>query len=562
MKKQVLKTTFASIAVAAVLTSCGSSALKSAKKMEPLNNDVSDMPKKVTSLEKEELKEWPMMDMNADTVPGMSVHKAYDEIIKDHEGKSVVVAVLDAGVDVEHEDLKDVAWVNKKETADNEKDDDENGFVDDIHGWNFLGDITEDNLEYTRLVRKLKPKYEDKTESQIAEEDLKEYKLYKRALEEYEDELNQAKQQQAQYGQMKMAIENSAKLVAEELDKDKKDITPEDLKNIDSDDDNVAQAQGMLNNIFTQSGAENSGKILEELSEADDYFATKLDYHLNLEFEPRKVLGDDEDDIEDNKYGDNRVGGVTDDKEEILHGTHVAGIIGATRNNDIGMDGVANNVELMAIRSVSEGDEYDKDIALGIRYAVDNGAKIINMSFGKYYSPHKEWVIDAIKYAEKHDVLLVNAAGNESNDLDTIRSYPNDEWPGQEEIVENMITVGALNVTHDESLVAPFSNYGKSAVDVFAPGMEIYATTPLDEYEFLQGTSMAAPNVAGIAAMIRSYFPKLSAKEVKEIIMESGITTDIEVNVPGDQAKKPFNELSKSGKMANLYNALILAAQK
>ena len=254
-------------------------------------------------------------------------------------------------------------------------------------------------------------------------------------------------------------------------------------------------------------------------------------------------------------YGNNDVEGP-----DAGHGTHVAGIVAAIRNNDIGMNGVANNAEIMVLRAVPDGDEYDKDIALAIRYAVDNGAKVINTSFGKYYSPNPEWVWDAIKYAAEKDVLIVNAAGNEGYDLDTIMVYPNDQQKSGEEISNTFITIGALAPDYGSEMVANFSNYGKTSVDVFAPGVKIWSTTPLNTYEYLQGTSMAAPAVAGVAATIRSYYPSLSAAQVKQILMDSGLTSNTPVVLGGDPSNtKGFKNASVSGKMVNLYNALILA---
>jgi cell wall-associated protease len=240
----------------------------------------------------------------------------------------------------------------------------------------------------------------------------------------------------------------------------------------------------------------------------------------------------------------------------------VAGIIAAQRGNGIGMDGVAQNVEIMVVRAVPDGDEYDKDVALAIRYAVDNGAKVINTSFGKGYSQNPEWVWDAIKYAGKKDVLIVNAAGNDGLDLDITTSYPNDQNGTGAEMSDNFITIGALNYKYGEEMVATFSNYGATSVDLFSPGVKIWSTTPLDTYEYLQGTSMASPNVAGVAAMIRSYYPKLSAKQVKQVLMDSGLHTSTPVIVGGEESNiQPFDAISKSGNTANLYNALIMASK-
>ncbi len=573
MRNRILKTTFASFGAAALLVSCGP-ALKNLKH-EPLKNDVSGMPEKQVKLEEEQLKDWPHMNMVSDTVPGISTKKAYEEIIKNHKGKTVIVGVLDSGVDVHHEDLVDALWINEKEIEGNGIDDDGNGYIDDIYGWNFLGDAVHDNLEFVRILKKLQPKYKGKSEEEISAADQEEYELYLSAKEEYEKEekeanqiIKQIEQNKGQYQQTKTMLTAAVDLVKKASDLD--NLTLEDIEKIESDDNDVNQAKGLLSNMMLQAGADNTEEIIKELDNADEqmesaveYYQDKLKYHLNLEYDGREIVGDDVDDINDNVYGNNDVTGPTEDKDDILHGTHVAGIIAAVRDNDIGMDGVASNVQIMSLRAVPDGDEYDKDIALGIRYAVDNGAKIINMSFGKYFSTHPEWVNDAIKYAAEHDVLLVKAAGNDSKDLDENRVYPNDQWPGQEEeIADNVIVVGALSPSYGENLVAPFSNYGKKNVDVFAPGVQIWATTPLNKYKFLQGTSMAAPEVAGIAAVIRSYFPKLTAAQVKQVIMDSGIKTDQEVILGENQdIKKPFSEASVSGRMANLYNALIMASK-
>ena len=180
--------------------------------------------------------------------------------------------------------------------------------------------------------------------------------------------------------------------------------------------------------------------------------------------------------------------------------------------------------------------EYDKDIALGIRYAVDNGAKVINGSFGKYFSPHKEWVQDALKYAAKKDVLVIFAAGNDAKDLDVINKYPSDSYDGAPEVSDNVLIIGALNATYSSNMVAPFSNYGKKNVDVFAPGMQI-------------------------AALIRSYYPKLSAAQVKQIIILSGTPLKNAVLAGEDQHDANFAEISKSGRIVNAYNALLMASK-
>jgi subtilisin family serine protease len=310
----------------------------------------------------------------------------------------------------------------------------------------------------------------------------------------------------------------------------------------------------MFSNILAKS---DKAAFDKKIGDYKDYVYGQLNYNLNVDFDGRSIVGDNPDDLTDTKYGNNNVIGPV--AKEAKHGTHVAGIIAQVRDNNLGGDGVATNARIMAVRAVPNGDEYDKDIALGIRYAVDNGAKVINGSFGKYFSPHKEWVQDALKYAAEKDVLVIFAAGNDSKDLDVENKYPSDSYDGAPEISNNVLIIGALNVEYGSKMVAPFSNYGQRNVDIFAPGMKIYATTPENTYEYLQGTSMASPNVAGVAALIRSYYPKLTAAQVKQVIMESGISLKNEVKVGEDQHKANFSTVSKTGKIVNAYNALILA---
>ncbi|MDT0647254.1 S8 family peptidase [Zunongwangia sp. F260] len=546
---------FLAVTAAAMLSACGSTAPRLVS--TPIER-IDSIPLKVTDLSEAQLKNWSAADLRYDTIPGMSVNRAYDEIIQNHKGKTVIVGVIDSGVDIEHEDLQNIIWTNSDEIPGNNRDDDKNGYVDDIHGWNFLGDALEENMEYVRIYKRLKPKYEGKPASSISTADRQEFILYQRSKEEYNKELTEVNQNKQQYIQIREQLTAAHQAVSKKLGKE--DYSKAELSAFQPEDQQMAQYKGMLAQIQNNVN-ENIPEALEELDEAIDYYDTRLDSHLNLDLDGRAVVGDNSYDITDTDYGNNDVDGPTPDKENVKHGTHVAGIIAAQRNNNIGIDGVANNVEIMAIRAVPDGDEYDKDIALAIRYAVDNGAKIINTSFGKYFSTNPEWVMDELRYAAENDVLIVNAAGNESIDLDQTMVYPNDQSPEvPEEISNSFLTVGALNFEYGSELVSGFSNYGRTNVDVFAPGSKIWSTTPNNEYEFLQGTSMAAPAVSGVAAMIRSYYPKLKAAQVKEIIMQSGLSTATMVLI-GEQGQstKNFNELSKSGKMVNMYNAFILA---
>ncbi|MDT0675389.1 S8 family peptidase [Autumnicola musiva] len=543
------------VTAAAMLTACGSTAPRLVS--TPIEK-IDSIPLKVQPLTEVQLKDWSGADLQTDTIPGMSVRKAYNEIIQNKKGKTVIVGVIDSGVDIEHEDLDAVIWTNSDEIPGNNKDDDNNGYVDDIHGWNFLGDAVKENLEYVRIFKRLKPKYEGKTASSISTADREEFIMYQRAKDEYQKEMGEVQQNLQQYQQIQEQLVAAHAAVSNRLGKE--NYTKDELSAMEASTQQMAQYKGMLGQI--QNNVDESiPDALQELADTIDYFENRLSSHFNLELDGRAVVGDDPYDITDTDYGNNDVDGPTEDKEDVTHGTHVAGIIAAERNNSIGINGVANNVKIMAVRAVPDGDEYDKDIALAIRYAVDNGAKVINTSFGKYFSPNPEWVIDALKYAAENDVLIVNAAGNESIDLDQNRVFPNDQYPeAPEEISDSFLTVGALNFEYGSGLVSGFSNFGKTNVDVFAPGSKIWSTTPNNEYEFLQGTSMASPAVAGVAAMIRSYYPKLSAAQVKSIIMNSGLSTGTMVMV-GEQGQstKNFSELSTSGKMVNLYNALILA---
>ena len=548
---------FLSLLAAGIITGCSSTAPKVVS--TPVKN-IDSIPLKVRDLSDAELQNWTNKDLMQDTIPGMSVDRAYAEIIKKNRPSPVIVGVVDSGVDIDHEDLKNVIWTNTDEIPGNGKDDDNNGYIDDIHGWNFLGDAVAENMEYARIYNDLKPKYEGKSESSISTADREEFALYKSAKAEYEKEYNESIQTRDQYLQIREQIVTAHNAVSKEIGTE--DYTKEQLADFKPGNDQMNQYKSILSQIQYNVN-ENIPEALEELDDAIEYYKGRLSTHFNLDLNGRAVVGDDPYDITDTDYGNNEVSGPEADKKNAKHGTHVAGIIAADRSNEIGLKGVSNNARILVVRAVPDGDEYDKDIALGIRYAVDNGAKVINTSFGKYFSTNPEWVIDAIEYAAENDVLIVNAAGNEGLDLDTKRVYPNDQDPSNTtEVADNFLTVGALNYEYGSGLVANFSNYGKSNVDVFAPGTKIWSTTPNDEYEYLQGTSMASPAVAGIAAIIRGYYPQLSAKQVKQVIMDSGLTTNATVIVGGDKSNtKKFEGLSTSGKMANLYNALILADQ-
>ena len=493
---------------------------------------------KRTALKEADLNRWSHLDIIKDTIPGMSVDKAYAELLKNKKGQIVIVGIVDSGVDIEHEDLKAVVWTNKKEIPANGIDDDKNGYIDDIHGWNFLGNSTKENSEYERI---------------IVNKNLVDEAVYLEAKALNDKKIVEAVNGKAKTEEMAKDVAKADEVLTKHFGKPGYSI--EEVNAISSTDASVAKSQKIFQRAYS-----NDFTILDYYK----YFQEKLEGYNkvingeNLKTNYRKVVGDNPEDITDTKYGNNNVMGP--DKKEILHGTHVAGIVAQVRHNNLGGDGIANNVRILTVRAVPDGDEYDKDIALGIRYAVDNGAKIINGSFGKSFSPHKQWVYDAIKYAESKDVLIVHAAGNDAKDIDVANNYPNDSDDKKTEFADNLITIGALNYDYGNKVVAGFSNFGKINVDVFAPGVKIYATTPNNTYKLLQGTSMASPNVAGVAALIRSYYPKLSAKQVKHILMDSGVAITADVVVGGKPADvRSFTALSKSGKIVNAYNALLMA---
>ena len=494
--------------------------------------------KKNAALKENELKRWSHLDIVNDTIPGMSVDRAYAELLKDKKGVKVIVGIVDSGVDIEHEDLKSVIWTNSKEIAGNGIDDDNNGYVDDIHGWNFLGDITKENLEYERIIK---------------DKNLVDEVTYQEAKKINDEKIAKAQAGKTRLEGLLTTTASADAVIEKHLAK--RVYTIDEVNAIDSKDTSVLESKVTMQRMLSY------GMSIVDLEKAIQGDIDEMSALLNgdnLKQNYRDIVGDNPNDLSDTKYGNNNVMGP--DKEKILHGTHVAGIVAQVRNNTIGGDGIANNVEILTVRAVPDGDEYDKDIALGIRYAVDNGAKVINGSFGKSFSPHKQWVYDAIKYAEKKDVLIVHAAGNDAKDIDSNDNFPNDSDDKKTEFADNMITIGALNFEYGDKVVARFSNIGKVNVDVFAPGVKIYATTPNDTYKYLQGTSMASPNVAGVAAIIRSYYPSLTASQVKHILMDSGVAITEEVVVGGNpKDSRSFTTLSKSGKTVNAYNALLMA---
>ncbi|GLR16333.1 S8 family peptidase [Portibacter lacus] len=510
--------------------------------------------------------DWFHMDPTSSVVPGIATDKTYETVLKDKPSQTVIVAIIDSGVDVEHEDLKDIVWVNENEIPDNGIDDDKNGYIDDIHGWNFIGgangvNVGPDTYEVTRMYKKYKYRYDDADPEKLNKKQKEEYKLFLEFKEEVESKKASAENNYNKILENETLLIGAINALKSELKG--KAITIENIRAIESVDQSVMIGKSISENFIVSGDTlENFSPIEDEintqLKAAKDHYKNQMDFAYNTDFDSRKIVGDNYADQREQFYGNNDVEGP-----DAFHGTHVAGIVAASRNNDIGINGIADNVRIMSVRTVPDGDERDKDVANAIRYAVDNGASIINMSFGKGYSWDKSVVDDAVRYARKNDVLLVHAAGNSSQNNDITDNFPNNTYEkkklfGKKE-ADNWLEVGALNWQTGENLAAPFSNYGKSEVDVFAPGMAIYSTTPNNEYQNAQGTSMASPVVAGVAAVLRSYFPELSASQVKEIIMKSSVPQNIKVRKPGSDEMVNFSDLSQTGGIVNLEKAVELA---
>jgi subtilisin family serine protease len=500
---------------------------------------------------------WYNEDLSSDRKFGMSVDRAYNELLKGKKSKTVIVGIIDSGIDIFHEDLQGEIWTNPSEIPGNGIDDDHNGYVDDIHGWSFLGNskgenIVYENTELCRQYKKLNPKYKDVESSQVKTTDTAEYHYYQKIKPKYLEEYDKAKKEADKITAFAANYQFADSVMCLYLHK--KEYTMEDIKAVNPDTTKTLKfSKELLLFLYKQKGFSKS--------DFKDYLKqvfVKFYFQDNLKFNPRDIVGDNPEDITDVKYGNNDV--VGPDPE---HGTHVAGIVAANRNNGIGVKGVADNVKIMSLRVVPDGDERDKDIALAIRYATRMGAKVINMSFGKDYSPQKKFIDDAVKDAVAHDVLFVHAAGNDAKDIDTTDNYPSDIMLDKSNVKANWITVGASSIKKGKNLPASFSNYGKKEVDIFAPGVSIYNLKPGNQYKENDGTSMASPMVAGLAAMIRSYFPSLTAAQVKECIMKSAKVYTHKVFLPEEGGKKKhkvrFNELSVSGGVANAYDAVKLA---
>lgn len=513
-------------------------------------------------------KNWFNLSYKDNGTRGVGTEKTYAELLKGKTPDTIIVAVIDGGVDYNHEDLKNVMWHNPGETPGNKIDDDKNGYIDDIYGWNFIGgangeNVEHDNLELTREYRRMKKKFKGKTREDLPASDTAEFSRYIIVQTDYNAKYDEVKKTLDEILGFKKMNDGFKDEIKAKTGKDT--VTYDDFKS-----HNASPAYSkyhLLLKTLVVRNAEEWTSLNSEIEEGVKVYNSMLDYHLNTDYDPRSIVGDDYENQEEKYYGNADIKGP-----DAFHGTHVAGIIAAQRGNNIGMDGVSNSVKIMGIRVVPDGDERDKDVANGIIYAVDNGAKVINMSFGKSYGYNKAIVDKAVKYAESKGVLLVHAAGNDSKNNDKTNNFPNPRFLDGS-VATNWIEVGALNWKGGKDSPAPFSNYGKNHVDVFAPGVDIYSTKPENGYANASGTSMASPVTAGVCAVLKSYYPTLSPADIKRIVETSSdkSLSGKKVNIPGEfkvnkkgKVKGPvtgkFSTLSRTGGVVDLYAAVQMAS--
>jgi len=494
--------------------------------------------------------DWYHLDRERRRIPGLATRTAYESILADRSPRdTVIVAIIDSGIDLDHEDLHASTWINRDEVPNNGKDDDGNGYVDDRKGWNFIGgpdgeNVEQDTYELTRLYVKYRERFEEVDSAAIADSNRAAYQRYRTLRRKFREKRQQAQKELKNVRQARDAVEFSEKVLTAHLGIDS--LSRSVVDTLSTDDPQIQKARDILLYFYRQDLSP------ENVYEYYDNLKRRVEYNYNPDFNPRSIVGDDYADKDERYYGNNDAEGP-----DPFHGTHVGGIVAAGRDNGMGIDGVANGVRIMSVRAVPNGDERDKDVANAIRYAVDNGADVINMSFGKGYSPFKEVVDDAVRYADSMGVLMVHAAGNDGANVDTTDNFPTRKYLDGGR-AERWIEVGASTWKGPPDLAAPFSNYGEQTVDVFAPGRSIYSTAPNDRYEESDGTSMAAPMVSGVAALMMAYYPDLSATQVRDILLETATSfADAEVTRPGgSETMVPFGELSRTGSIVNAHDAL------
>ncbi|GGG94756.1 peptidase S8 [Polaribacter pacificus] len=526
-----------------LITSC-----KKEKAYTPISDQTFVKEKKL-ELTEFETQNWHLKDIEIDSIPGISLQRAKDSLLTGKKGKEVIVAILDSKIDINHESLKDYIWKNPKEIPNNGIDDDQNGYIDDVHGWNFLGNQKGENTnytsyEYTRILKKYDHLFKDKKEVDITSKDSLLFNLYTRAKKAYDKRMK--------YTESQLKYANNLLKYRADLEKGllkyfpnnqytKKDL--DSLKKIYPDDKELHRYTLIYTNFMKPKYSQKSmelGKLKAQ---------ERIDKLLNLSYNERELIGDDLEDINETNYGNN----IVDDYLGLfVHATEVSSVITSFK---------LDNVKIMPIPIFTNGEVTDKDLALAIRYAVDNGASIINMSFSKSLSLHENWLEDAFKYAENHNVLIVTSSGNSYINLNNSETvYPTDYFDNKE-ISNNFLKIGSTSQKLTKNFVSSYSNYGNKHVDVFAPGENLYVAFPNNKYKYDSGTSLSSATVAGVAALVYSYYPDLTVSQIKDIIINSSVkyNIDVEIKVGKEKTLAPFSSLSKSGGIVNAYNALIMA---
>ena len=499
--------------------------------------------------------DWYHLDRVPRSGPGLDTRAAYRDVLQGRPPQDTVqVAVIDSGLDIDHEDLAAKLWTNADEIPGNDVDDDGNGYVDDVHGWNFIGgpdgkNVDQDTYELTRIYVDLQERFAGVDSARVSPDARDRYRRYQDIKRTFQKKRREARKRLAKVGKAQKAVQASVDVLKSHLGTDS--LTQSAVRSVTSSRRDVRRAQQTLQYFYDQDLSPS------DLKDYKNQLERQVEYNYNPDFNPRPIVGDDYADKTERRYGNNDAEGP-----DPGHGTHVAGIIGATRDNSIGIDGVARGVRLMSVRAVPNGDERDKDVANAIRYAVDNGADVINMSFGKSYSPHKGVVDAAVQYADSMGVLMIHAAGNDGANVDSTDNFPSPYYADGGR-AQRWIEVGASSWEGGEKLAASFSNYGAERVDVFAPGHSIYSTVPDNAYERNDGTSMAAPMVSGLAALIMAHYPSLTATDVRTIILETATPyRNRTVARPGDGETVPFGTLSDTGAVVNAHAALRRAADR
>ncbi|MCE2732501.1 MAG: S8 family serine peptidase [Flammeovirgaceae bacterium] len=495
------------------------------------------------------LQDWWLSDTETDGVAGVGFYKILKNLKPNTFSGKMIIAVLDTGTDTSHHTINPYLYVNTKEITGNGKDDDNNGYIDDRHGWNFLGgptgnlihDTPEVVREYVRLSKKSKNPSNSLSN--------KEWAYFREVSEKYERDKNgnkkkleEYRQAHVQYQQITGTLNTCKRILERELSG--KNLSYRGIKELMPKTDSAQFAKAVLMQIME---ATDTTLLIQEtqneLKQAEEDLGNLVrDYSIAVSlydttWRPRQIIGDTENN-EEKFYGN------ADVRDPTGHGTSVAGIM-ALLLQKLNEQGHRVPIKILPVRIVpSAGDERDKDIANGIVYAVNQGAKIINLSFGKYYSPYPEVVQQAILYGTEKDVLFVHAAGNEGINIDSRSHFP---LPPKQNLETAWIEVGASGPTLNETLAASFSNYGKKTVDLYAPGVDLYCPTLQNKFGYSQGTSLAAPVVSICAALLWSYNTKFKALDVKDKLISNTKKYKTQVYIPKLKKHVPFNELSKSG---------------